>query len=55
MKESMEEIRKRQEEEQKKKECPFNPKLACEDCRLYKVYQGGHGASLCLFERMVRF
>jgi len=35
--------------EAKKRQCPFNPKLACEDCRLF--YEGKVEIP-CVFHRM---
>lgn len=30
-------------------ECPFNPTLECERCRLYQTYPGGAGERECVF------
>ena len=30
--------------------CPFNPNLACEDCRLYIKFAGGRGEKTCVFK-----
>lgn len=50
--ETQEERDKKEEEELKKKQCPFNPKLACEDCRLYRTFPGGRGKKCCVFVRI---
>jgi hypothetical protein len=34
---------------EKKKLCPFNPKLECEDCRLFQPYLDGGGKEACVF------
>jgi len=41
------------EKKEKQKRCPFNPDLACEDCRLYFRYPGGHKDKVCVFLRMI--
>jgi hypothetical protein len=36
----------------KEKICPLNPKLKCEDCRLYQPYLGGGEKQECAFKIM---
>jgi len=38
--------------QEKKKVCPFNPKLECEDCKLFQPYLGGGGKEECCFKTM---
>jgi len=37
---------------EKKKICPFNPDLECEDCRLYIHYTDGRQNKVCAFIRV---
>lgn len=39
-------------EKEKKKICPFNKDLACEDCRLYIHYTDGRQERVCAFIRV---
>jgi len=40
------------EEKEKKKLCPFNPDLECENCRLYQSFMFGGKEKACVFLRM---
>ncbi|MCK4431282.1 MAG: hypothetical protein KAW19_08250 [Candidatus Aminicenantes bacterium] len=37
---------------EKKKLCPFNPDLECENCRLYQSFMFGGKETACVFLRM---
>lgn len=40
---------KQAKSEEKKRFCPFNQKLECENCRLYIGYVGGRKSRECAF------
>jgi len=46
------EKQKKSEEKPKRKICPFNPDLECEDCRFYQPFMFGGKETACVFLRM---
>lgn len=40
------------ETKERKKVCPFDRTLECEDCRLFQVFHGGVGEPICSVVRI---